>query len=68
MQPVWVSILLIYLSVGLALLWALYLAFTIIRIKIVAPHDVHSIENEAERGHLLDNDKLATIKSIGNKI
>lgn len=56
-------ILLIYLSVGLALLWAAFNAYCVLKIKLVP---ISHVDSEAE--YLVDTQSIDQIKMIGEKI
>lgn len=67
MTPEQTSIIVIYVSVGLALLWAIIQAIMVTRIKLVDSNTL-SYQNFDEDVNLIGADKLATIQNIGNKI
>lgn len=65
-----ISILIIYLSVALALIWALANAYMVLKIKLYSSSDNYGNEDhfDNEKNNLIDSDKIATIENIGSKI
>lgn len=66
------SILIIYISVGLALIWSVINAYMVTGIKLETSESSDGQFNNSpydnEKNNLIDSDKVATIKSIGDKI
>lgn len=61
------NILIIYLSVGLALLWALINAIMVLGVKLTIPKNdgFGNYGYDHEKNNLIDSDKMNTIASIG---
>jgi len=69
MAPETTSILIIYLSVALALLWAFIQAIIVVNLKLTESNsNPYERYDEGEKNNLIDSDKIATIKYIGEKI